>query len=194
MPVLRSVEPSRGRGSGVNDRPRVILLTIKIATPAASNAKPTIRSQGSPPLGQRGPTTAQATAAAMTIDCRTTQPSPRCPSAGGLTVERRTILIVNDAGARLKCPRGAPRRADAGLWTNEEEPLLLSEVRRPLEAVRVREAQIGTKGSAHRVDEAVGSPRVEAVLPPQAEHLHPAGRSVDARFDAADKAVAEEDR
>jgi hypothetical protein len=85
----RRVEWSRGRGNGVNDRPRVILLRMNIPTPAASSTKPAIRSQGSPPWGQRGPTTAQAAASTMMIDCRTTQPSPRRPSAGGSMVKRR---------------------------------------------------------------------------------------------------------
>src|SRR6266545_7328331 len=98
MPVLRSVERSRGRGSRVNDRPRAILLTIKIPTPAASSTKPTTRSQVSTPGGQRGPTTAHATIARMTIDCRTTQPSPRRPSAGGSTARCYALLGAGVVG------------------------------------------------------------------------------------------------
>src|SRR5262249_128425 len=42
--------------------------------------------------------------------------------------------------------------------------------------------------------EAVGTPRREVVLPPETEHLDPLAVSVDARLEASDEAVAEEDR
>ena len=67
-------------------------------------------------------------------------------------------------------------------------------MRRPLEAVRARETQVGAERIAHRVDEALGAARREAVLPPEVEHLHPAAGAVDARLDPADEAVAEEHR
>ena len=60
--------------------------------------------------------------------------------------------------------------------------------------VAPREAQVGAKRIAHRVDEALGAARREAVLPPEVEHLHLAAVAVDARLDPADEAVAEEHR
>jgi hypothetical protein len=68
MPVVRSVERSRGRGIAVNDRPSVIRLTIRIPAPAASSTNPMNRSQDSLSLGQDGPRTAHTTAATMTIN------------------------------------------------------------------------------------------------------------------------------
>ena len=56
------------------------------------------------------------------------------------------------------------------------------------------EAQVGAERVAHRVDEALGAARREAVLPPEAEHLHAAAGAVEARLDPADEAVAEEHR
>ncbi len=64
----------------------------------------------------------------------------------------------------------------------------------PLEAGRACEAQVGAERVAHRVDEALGAARREAVLPPEVEHLHAAAGAVDARLDPADEAVAEEHR
>ena len=64
----------------------------------------------------------------------------------------------------------------------------------PLEPVGACEAQVRAECVAHRVDEAVGAARREAVLPPDAEDLHAGSVAVDPRFDPADDAVAEEDR
>src|SRR6184192_1509398 len=64
----------------------------------------------------------------------------------------------------------------------------------PLESARAREAQVRAKRVAHRVDEPVGTARREAVLPPDAEHLHAGLVPVDPRFDPTDEAVAEGDR
>ena len=47
---------------------------------------------------------------------------------------------------------------------------------------------------AHRVHEAWSEPRLEAGLPPQAEHVDPTLAAVDARLDPADEPVAEKDR
>src|SRR5262249_22101242 len=75
-----------------------------------------------------------------------------------------------------------------------EEPLLCTEIRRPLEALGVRKAEIGTKGVAHRLDEPSGVARRKAVLPPGAEHLHAVRLPVDPGLDPPDEAVAEENR
>ncbi len=72
-----------------------------------------------------------------------------------------------------------------------EKPLLRCEVGRPLEAVRARKAEVGAECVSHCVHEALGAPRREAVLPPDADHLRAV--PVDSRLDPADEAVAEED-
>src|SRR5439155_11565532 len=90
-----------------------------------------------------------------------------------------------------------PFVAATGLTTSrssEEQPLLFAEVRCPLVPAPACEAEIGPQCLAHRVDEAVGPPRLEAFLPPDAEHLHPLARAVDPRLDPADEPIAEEDR
>ena len=67
-------------------------------------------------------------------------------------------------------------------------------MRGPREAIRAREAQVRAERVPHRVDEAVGPARREAVLPPGAEDLDAGQVPVDPRFDPADEAVAEADR
>src|SRR5262245_462630 len=74
-----------------------------------------------------------------------------------------------------------------------EEPFLLVELWRPVEAARAREAEIGAERVAHGVDEPVDAPRCKTVLPPGAEHLDAAFVPVDARLDPPDKALAEDD-
>ena len=70
-------------------------------------------------------------------------------------------------------------QAVAGLGAREKQSFLRCEVRCPLEARRACEAQVGAERVAHRVDEALGAARREAVLPPEAEHLHrPPARSM----------------
>ena len=59
---------------------------------------------------------------------------------------------------------GSARPAPASA---REDPLVLRQVRRPLEAARAREPEVGAQRVAHRVDEALGTARVEAVLPPE---------------------------
>src|SRR6187551_991691 len=88
----------------------------------------------------------------------------------------------------LNTPHSPMSRAGA------EQPFLLVEVWRPLEARRTRKAQVGAERVAHRVDESVGATRCEAVLPPDVEHLDTAFVPVDARLDPADEAVSEDDR
>src|SRR5215211_6073195 len=75
-----------------------------------------------------------------------------------------------------------------------EEPLLAVEVRRPLEPVRLREAEVSAQRLLHRVHEALDPARRKAVLPPEADDLDAPAVAVDPRLDPADEAVAEQDR
>src|SRR5262245_9590743 len=67
-------------------------------------------------------------------------------------------------------------------------------MRRPLELRRARKREVRGERVAHRLHDAVGPPRLEVVVPPEAEHLHGAGGTVDPWLDAPDEALAEEDR
>src|SRR5262249_39917759 len=67
-------------------------------------------------------------------------------------------------------------------------------LRLPFEAARAREAQVGAERLAHGVDEPLGPARVEAVLPPEVQHLDATAGPVDTRLDPANEAVAEDHR
>src|SRR2546430_16842699 len=101
-------------------------------------------------------------------------PSADAPVRGGTSVSRLS----------------ARRRSRA----REEEPLLSREMRCPLEMFGAREAQVRAECVVHRVDEPVGAARCEAVLPPNVEDVDASIVAVDAWFDPADEAVAEDDR
>ena len=96
----------------------------------------------------------------------------------------------NDLASRVRS--GAARAATVKA-VGEEAPLPY-EVRRPLETLGSSEPEVGGQRIAHRVNEPVGALRLEAVLPPEPDHLHPPAGAVDPRLDAADEPVAEEDR
>ena len=62
-------------------------------------------------------------------------------------------------------------------------------MRWPVEAVHRREAQVGVERVPHCLDEAVGAPCGEALLPPETEHLDAPAVPVDARLEPADEPV-----
>src|SRR5919108_1194237 len=97
---------------------------------------------------------------------------------------RQPVVIVGN-GFRPSC---------RVLGASEEEPLLLTDVRRPVDAARACKAEVRAKRRAHPVDEAVGAMRRETVFPPEAEDLDSPCSAIDPRLDAADEAVAEQDR
>src|SRR5487761_563485 len=80
-------------------------------------------------------------------------------------------------------------------WVHSgKDPLFGAELGRPLDAVRLREAHVGAERLAHRVDEPLCTARLEAVLPPDGEHLDAGSVPVDPRLDPADQTVAEDHR
>ena len=112
---------------------------------------------------------------------------------------------MGEAPGRGPCVRGLLRHQEAVAGGEPGAPgrpprhgrvrksrFSVAEVRRPLEAARAGEAQVGAERVAHRVDEPLGASRREAVLPPDVEHLHAGVGPVDPRLDPADEAVAEE--
>src|SRR5207247_10962405 len=105
-------------------------------------------------------------------------------------IEHRRAAMKQGSGSAVATNTTARIRSR----TTEEEPLRHAEVRRPLEALRFGKAEIGMERLAHRLDEAVLAPRIEALLPPEAVYAENAGVAIDARLDSTDEAVAEEDR
>src|SRR5829696_447699 len=100
-------------------------------------------------------------------------------------------------GALRSATRSTARRRPAVHDTSgaaPEEPLLAVEVRRPLEPVRLREAEVSAQRRPHRVHEALDAARREAVLPPQSDHLDARVFPVDPWFDPSDETIAEEER
>ena len=75
-----------------------------------------------------------------------------------------------------------------------EEAAFAGEVRRPVEVVHPGETQVRVECVLHRLDEAVGALRGEALLPPETENLDALAVAVDPWLEAADEAFAEEDR